>query len=154
MNINGYTPLLIYTLGTIARWDNMLTISDGDGYSVEATWRGCWGNPAFTSLSRPSSSLIGTGKPASMLSAQKPAFLEPQKAVPRHGSNPLRRGWVYRLALEVPLFKGIPMEAEAFLEQRDVSGLQPYAQTYLKKTLCHTYPFGGVREKYSNMPTK
>ena len=36
----------------------------------------------------------------------------------------------------------------AFLELPGVSGLQPCAQAYLKKALCHTCPAGGTVDKY------
>ena len=68
-------------------------------------------------------------------------------AVPQ-GSNPPRRGYVYRLAPEELLFKGMLTGPEAFLEPPDMSRLWPCARTHLKKALCHTCRFGGVRDKY------
>ena len=57
MNINGY--VLIKTLDTIVREDDLLTVSDSDGYSVEAAWRGCRRSPAITSCGWPPSSHRG-----------------------------------------------------------------------------------------------
>ena len=57
----------------------------------------------------------------------QPTLLEPQ------GSNPPWRGWVYRLAPEVPLFRGMPTGTEAFLEPPVVSGPRSFSRTHLKK---------------------
>ena len=64
------------------------------------------------------------------------------------GSNPLWRGWVYRLAPEAPLFRGMPTRPEAFLEPPGASGLRSCAQTHIKKALCHTCPIDGTVNKY------
>ena len=56
-------PTLIRTLSYARQFDgahkqrNFLTVSDG--YSVEVTWRGCWGSPAFASRGRLFLSLLG-----------------------------------------------------------------------------------------------
>ena len=36
MNINGCVPILIYTLDTIVSKGNILTVSDGRGYLLDA----------------------------------------------------------------------------------------------------------------------
>ena len=59
MNIIGYVPILISALDTIVRGRNMQTVSDSSSYSVEAAWRGCRGNPAYTYRGLPSLSLGG-----------------------------------------------------------------------------------------------
>ena len=55
-------------------------------------------------------------------------------AVPLDSNSPWR-GWVYRLAPEVPLFRGMPMGLEAFLEPLGMSGPQPCVRTHQKKVL-------------------
>ena len=49
------------------------------------------------------------------------------------GSYPSWRGWVYRLAPEEPLFRGMPTGPEAFLEPLCVSGQRLCARTHLKR---------------------
>ena len=57
------------------------------------------------------------------------SILEPQSF------NPLRRGWVYRLAREALPFRGMPTGPEVFLELPGASGPMPCAWTHLKKAL-------------------
>ena len=64
------------------------------------------------------------------------------------GFNPLLRGWDYRLAPEEPLFRGMPMGPEAFLEQLGAHGLRSCTRTHLKTALCHTPLIGGSYVKY------
>ena len=52
--------------------------------------------------------------------------------------NPLRRGWVYRLVLEAPLFKKMLTEPEAFLKLTGASGLRSCAKTLLKRPCAKT----------------
>ena len=51
------------------------------------------------------------------------------------GSNPLCGGYVYCIAPEVPLFRGMPTRPEAFLELPAVSEQRPCARTHVKKGL-------------------
>ena len=62
-------------------------------------------------------------------------YLWPQGAVPPD-FNPLRRGWVYCLAPEAPLLKGMPTGSEAFLEMPGACGLRPCAWPHPKKRPC------------------
>ena len=62
-------------------------------------------------------------------------LLELQEAVPP-GSNPLRRGKVYRQTPKVIIFRRMPTGPEAFWGMPGVSGLRPYARTHLKKRSC------------------
>ena len=56
------------------------------------------------------------------------------RAVPEALTLP-EKGWVYRLAPEVPLFRGISINPEAFFKPPGVSRLRPCALTHLKKGL-------------------
>ena len=61
-------------------------------------------------------------------------YLWPQGAVPP-GFNPLWRGWVYRLAPEAPLLRGMPTGSEAFLEMPGACGIRPCTWPHPKKGL-------------------
>ena len=65
-------------------------------------------------------------------------ILEPKGAAVLLGFNPLRRDWVYRLAPEAPLFRGIPTGPEAFLEPPGACGFRSWARIHLKKKTCAT----------------
>ena len=74
---------------------------------------------ARTHLKRPCATLVQLGGQLTN-TVWSPRFaltsiLKPQGAIPL-GSNPLWRGWVYRLVPEAPLFSRMPMEPGAFLE--------------------------------------
>ena len=66
--------------------------------------------------------------------------IPPASEVSLPSFNPLRRGWIYRLAPEACLFRGMPTGPQAFLKMPGTCGLRPRARTYLKKALCHTRP--------------
>ena len=124
MNTNGYVPFLINTLDTIA---------SGRKYS---NWRWCF--------SRSRRDDMGAGEVQHSRQVADP----PQASgaiLP--GSSFTRKGKAYREAPEVSLFSGMPTGPEAFLESPSVSGLRFCAQIHLKKDLCRTRPFGGVRHK-------
>ena len=76
-------------------------------------------------------------------------ILEPQRAI-LPGSNPPWKGWIYYMAPEAPLFRGMPTGPEAFLEPLGASGLRPCARSLLKKALCHTRLVG--RTVVSDLP--
>ena len=80
--------------------------------SVETAWRGCRGRLAFTSLGW----------------HRHPWDLESRPLY----SNPLRRGWAYRL---VPLFREMQTRLKAFFEPPGVCGFRLCARTNLKKSL-------------------
>ena len=63
-------------------------------------------------------------------------ILKPQWAI-HPGSNPLQRGWIYRL------FSGIPTGLKAFLEPPGVCGFRPGVLA-----LCRTRLFCGTYDKY------
>ena len=57
-------------------------------------------------------------------------FLRPQGAI-TPGFYPLRRGWVYCLAPEDPLIRGMPTGPKVFLVLPDACGLRPCDRTHL-----------------------
>ena len=74
-------------------------------------------------------------------------ILEPQGTVPS-GFNPLRSGWVYRLALEVPSLEECRQTPEVFWGLPGACGLRSYAWTHRKIALCHTCTLSGAYDKY------
>ena len=102
---------------------------------VEATWRRYRRGPAFTSRGRDWHTPRVSG-----------VAVHP-------GSNPLRRSKVYGLAPEVPFFRRMLMGPEVFWGMQNVSGLRPYALTYLKKALYHNRAFGWELDKYHHTRT-
>ena len=61
-------------------------------------------------------------------------FLQPQGPSPQ-AFNPLWRGWVYCLAPEAPLLRGMPTGPKVFLAMLDACGLRPGNRTHLKNGL-------------------
>ena len=48
----------------------------------------------------------------------------------------------------------MPTSPDAFMKPAGVSGLQPFYEPILKKTLWRTYLVGETYDNYLNMPTK
>ena len=65
----------------------------------------------------------------------------------RAGSNPLWRGWVYRLMYEAPLFRGMPTRLKAFLKPPGICGFWICPWIHLKIALCHTCLVSGMYTK-------
>ena len=96
----------------------------------------CWARPHY---SQPCWSVHGSGWVCSSSAGSQSrctltGILEPQGSVPP-GSKPPWMGWVYRQVPKAPLFMGMLMGAEVFLELPGVSVQQSCPWTHLKKGL-------------------
>ena len=70
-------------------------------------------------------------------------FLQPQGAIPP-GLYPLRGDWVYCLAPEAPLKRGMPTGPKVFLALPDACGLRPCDRAHLKNGLVPYSCVGGT----------
>ena len=115
---NGYVPFLVNTLDTIVRESNLLTVSDGGSYSVEAVWLWCRGSSAFTSHGRPFSSL--------------------RRPSPLQALNLLRGARSVAWRLMGFFLEGYRRNPRHFWSK---VWLRLCARTHLKKALCFTHLF-------------
>ena len=125
MNVNGDEPILIYTVDTIVRDDNTLTVFDG-GKRLFGRGRLTWllGNPSIHVTQ--STHLETWGR-----------LLD---------SNILEEARFMTWCIRCHSFKEISAGREAFLEPPGVSGLRNCASTHLKKAMFHIRQVGGIYE--------
>ena len=95
----------------------LLIFSDSGGYSVEVAWCGVWGKPAFTSHSRPSSSL------------RMPSL----QALTRLGAT-----WFITCYLRCPFLREWRRSPEYFWSHRACLGNVSASRHTFKKSLCDT----------------